>query len=163
MNFDKKNNIYKIIMIIVVTALVTFLLSSVIFYNYYMKTDGGNITALSKYINISNSTTTLEQKIEILKKYLEKEYIGELDEEKMVESALKGYVEGIGDKYTEYLTPDELEDLMTSVNGNYVGIGIYMTQDKEGNIVVLLPIEGSPAAEKGLKTGDIINKINGEE
>lgn len=163
MNFDKKNNIYKIIMIIVVTALVTFLLSSVIFYNYYMKTDGGNITALSKYINISNSTTTLEQKIEILKKYLEKEYIGELDEEKMVESALKGYVEGIGDKYTEYLTPDELEDLMTSVNGNYVGIGIYMTRDKEGNIVVLLPIEGSPAAEKGLKTGDIINKINGEE
>lgn len=163
MNFDKKNNIYKIIMIIVVTALVTFLLSSVIFYNYYMKTDGGNITALSKYINISNSTTTLEQKIEILKKYLEKEYIGELDEEKMVESALKGYVEGIGDKYTEYLTPDELEDLMTSVNGNYVGIGIYMTQDKEGNIVVLLPIEGSPAAEKGLKTGDIINKINGED
>ncbi len=163
MNFDKKNNIYKIIMIIVVTALVTFLLSSVIFYNYYMKTDGGNITALSKYINISNSTTTLEQKIEILKKYLEKEYIGELNEEKMVESALKGYVEGIGDKYTEYLTPDELEDLMTSVNGNYVGIGIYMTQDKEGNIVVLLPIEGSPAAEKGLKTGDIINKINGEE
>lgn len=163
MNFDKKNNIYKIIMIIVVTALVTFLLSSVIFYNYYMKTDGGNITALSKYINISNSTTALEQKIEILKKYLEKEYIGELDEEKMVESALKGYVEGIGDKYTEYLTPDELEDLMTSVNGNYVGIGIYMTQDKEGNIVVLLPIEGSPAAEKGLKTGDIINKINGEE
>ena len=163
MNFDKKNNIYKIIMIIVVTALVTFLISSVIFYNYYMKTDGGNITALSKYINISNSTTTLEQKIEILKKYLEKEYIGELDEEKMVESALKGYVEGIGDKYTEYLTPDELEDLMTSVNGNYVGIGIYMTQDKEGNIVVLLPIEGSPAAEKGLKTGDIINKINGEE
>ena len=163
MNFDKKNNIYKIIMIIVVTALVTFLLSSVIFYNYYMKTDGGNITALSKYINISNSTTTLEQKIEILNKYLEKEYIGELDEEKMVESALKGYVEGIGDKYTEYLTPDELEDLMTSVNGNYVGIGIYMTQDKEGNIVVLLPIEGSPAAEKGLKTGDIINKINGEE
>lgn len=163
MSFDKKNNIYKIIMIIVVTALVTFLLSSVIFYNYYMKTDGGNIKALSKYINISNSTTTLEEKIEILKKYLEKEYIGELDEEKMVESALKGYVDGIGDKYTEYLTPDELEDLMTSVNGNYVGIGIYMTQDKEGNIVVLLPIEGSPAEEKGLKTGDIINKINGEE
>ena len=92
---------------------------------------------------------------------MEKEYIGELDEEKMVESALKGYVEGIGDKYTEYLTPDELEDLMTSVNGNYVGIGIYMTQDKEGNIVVLLPIEGSPAAEKGLKTGDIINSSYG--
>ena len=52
MNFDKKNNIYKIIMIIVVTALVTFLLSSVIFYNYYMITDGVIITGLCKYINI---------------------------------------------------------------------------------------------------------------
>ena len=52
---------------------------------------------------------------------------------------------------------------MVSVNGNYVGIGIYMTQDRYENIVVLLPIEGSPAAEAGLKTGDIITKVNGEE
>lgn len=163
MNFDKKNNIYKTVMIIVVTALVTFLIASIIFYNYYMKTDKGNIEALSKYISISKSTSTLEQKIEILKKYLEKEYIGEINEEDMIESALKGYVDGIGDKYTEYLTKEELEELMTSVNGNYVGIGIYMTQDKQGNIVVLLPIEGSPAEEKGLQTGDIISKVNGTE
>lgn len=163
MNFEKKRNTYKVVMIVIVTALVTFLLSSVAFYNYYMKTDDGNIEALTKYISISDSTTTLEKKIEVLKKYLNKEYIGELDEEKMEEYALKGYVEGIGDKYTEYLTSDELEDLMTSVNGNYVGIGIYMTKDKEDNIIVLLPIEGSPAQEKGLQTGDIINKINGKE
>lgn len=163
MNFEKKRNTYKVVMIVIVTALVTFLLSSVAFYNYYMKTDDGNIEALTKYISISDSTTTLEKKIEVLKKYLNKEFIGELNEEKMEEYALKGYVEGIGDKYTEYLTSDELEDLMTSVNGNYVGIGIYMTKDKEDNIIVLLPIEGSPAQEKGLQTGDIINKINGKE
>lgn len=163
MNFDKKSNIYKTIMIIVVTALVTFLIASIIFYNYYMKTDTGNIEALSKYISISKSTSTLEQKIEILKRYLENEYIGDIDEEKMAESALKGYVDGIGDKYTEYLTKEELEELMTSVNGNYVGIGIYMTQDKQGNIVVLLPIEGSPAEEKGLQIGDIISRVNGTE
>lgn len=163
MNFDRKSNIYKTIMIIVVTALVTFLIASIIFYNYYMKTDTGNIEALSKYISISKSTSTLEQKIEILKRYLENEYIGDIDEEKMAESALKGYVDGIGDKYTEYLTKEELEELMTSVNGNYVGIGIYMTQDKQGNIVVLLPIEGSPAEEKGLQIGDIISKVNGTE
>ena len=163
MNFDKKNNLYKIIMIIVVTALVTFLLSSVIFYNYYIKTDSGNVEILSKYVNISETTTNLEQKIEILKRCLQKEYIGELDDKKMTESALKGYVEGLGDKYTEYLTDDELEELMTSVNGNYVGIGVYITKNLDGDILILLPIEGSPAEEAGLKTGDIIQKIDNIE
>lgn len=163
MNFDKKNNIYKIIMVIIVTMLVTFLITSVVFYNYYMKTDSGNIEALTKYISTSESTVALEKKIEILKKYLENEYLGELDEDKMIETALKGYVAGLGDKYTEYLTKDELEELMVSVNGNYVGIGIYMTKNSDGDIAVLLPIEGSPAEQANLKTGDIIKKVNGTE
>ena len=163
MNFDKKNNIYRIIMVVVVTALVTFLISSVIFYNYYLKTSNGNIQALSKYINISDSTTTLEKKVEILKRYLESEYMGDLNEEKMIQGALKGYVEGLGDKYTEYLTEDDLEDLMVNVNGNYVGIGIYMSKNTEGDIIVLLPIEGSPAEEIGIEEGDIITKIDGVE
>lgn len=163
MNFDKKNNIYKTIMVIVVTALITFLTASVVFYNYYIKTDKGNIKALSKYISISDSTTTLEKKVEILKRYLENTYMGELDEDKMVEGALKGYVQGLGDEYTEYLTKEDLEDLMVSVNGNYVGIGIYMTKNNSGEILVLLPIEGSPAEKAGIQTGDIIKKIDGKE
>lgn len=163
MNFDKKNNVYKIVMVIVVTVLITFLVTSVIFYNYYMKTDGGNIEALTKYISISDSTATLEGKIEILKKYLENEYYDEINEDDMIESALKGYVAGLGDEYTEYLTEDELEELMISVNGNYVGIGIYMTQNQNGDVIVLLPIEGSPAETANLQTGDIINKVNGIE
>lgn len=163
MNFDKKNSIYKTVMVIIVTALVTFLIASIVFYNYYIKTDKGNIKALSKYISISHSTAKLEKKVEILKKCLENSYMGELNEDKMIEGALKGYVEGLGDKYTEYLTSEELEDLMISVNGNYVGIGIYMTKDDDGNIMVLLPIEGSPAEKVGLQTGDIITKVNEKE
>ena len=161
MNFDKKNNIYKITMTIIVTILITFLGTSVIFYNYYMKTNSGNIEALTKYITISDSTSELESKAEILKRYLENEYIGEIDEKAMIESALKGYVAGLGDEYTEYLTAEELEELMVSVNGTYVGIGIYMSQNIEGDIIVLLPIEGSPAEEANLQMGDIIKKVNG--
>lgn len=163
MNFDKKNNIYKITMTIIVTVIVTFLTTSVIFYNYYMKTDSGNIEALAKYISVSDTTSILEKKVEVLKKYLENEYMGEIDEEKMIETALKGYVAGLGDKYTEYLTKEELEDLMVEVEGNYVGIGIYMTKDTKGDIIVMLPIEGSPADEANLKMGDIIKKVDGIE
>lgn len=163
MNFDKKNNIYKFTMTIVVTIIITFIVTSVIFYNYYMKTDTGNIELLTNYLSISKFTNELDKKVEILRRYLENEYIGEIDEEKMIDTALKGYVAGLGDKYTEYLTAEELEELMVSVNGNYVGIGIYMTLNAVGEIVVLLPIEGSPAEEADLKTGDIIKKVNGVE
>ena len=162
MNFEKKNNIYKVTMIIIVTALVTFLLTTTLIYNYYLKTDKGNIEILTKYIDKTDSDI-LGTKIEIVKRYLENYYVGELDEEKMAEAAIKGYIEGIGDIYTEYLTEEEYEELLVSVNGEYTGIGIYMAQDINGNVIVLLPIEDSPAEEADIRTGDIISKIDGED
>lgn len=158
MNFEKRNNIYKIIMTVVVTATITFILTTVLLNNFYFKKRNGLIKALS-----TDETQSIDEKIEKIKAYLEQYYLGELDEDKMNEYAIKGYVAGLGDEYTQYLTKDEYEELMVDVNGNYVGIGIYMTQDKYGNTVVLLPIKGSPAEETDIKTGDIIKKVNGED
>lgn len=158
MNFEKKNNIYKIVMTIIVTAIITFIGTTVLLHNYYFKTEDGLIKTLA-----TAETSNLETRIQLIKEYIDKFYLGEINEENMVETAIKGYVAGLGDEYTEYLTKDEYEELMVSVNGDYVGIGIYMTQDRDGNVIVLLPIENSPAEEAGLKTGDIITKIDGEE
>ena len=159
MNFEKKNNIYKSIMLIAVTAMVTFLITSIGIYNYYIKTENG----LAKTL-ITTETTALDTKVQLIREYLNELYLGDIsNEEELIESAIKGYVEGLGDEYTEYLTKEEYEELMVNVNGDYVGIGIYMTQDRYGNVVVLLPIEGSPAEEAELKTGDIITKVNGED
>ena len=149
MNFEKKNSIYKAAMLVTVTALVTFLITAVGVYNYSTNT---------------KEDTTFNSKIKYIKNILNEDYLGEIkDEEQLIEYAVKGYVAGLEDEYTEYFTKEEYEDFMIDVNGNYVGIGIYMAQDKYENIVVLMPIEGSPAEEAGLKTGDIITKVNGEE
>lgn len=159
MDFEKKNNIYKSVMLITVTALITFLITAVGMHNFYIKTENG----LAKTL-VTSETSAIDRKIQLIREYLNKSYLGEItDEEKLSEYAVKGYVAGLGDEYTQYLTKDEYEELMVDVNGNYVGIGIYMTKDKYENVMVLLPIEGSPAEEAGLKTGDIITKINGEE
>lgn len=151
MNFEKKNNIYKTTMVVLITAIITFIITSVLMYNYMQLNE--NTSIISK----------IEDKIKFVKTYLENNYLGEMNEEKMLEYAIKGYVAGIGDEYTAYLTKDEYEDLMINVNGNYVGIGVYITQDRYGNTIVLLPIEGSPAEQADLRTEDIILKINGEE
>ena len=158
MDFEKKNNIYRMFMAIVVTAIITFIGTTILLYNYFFKTEEGLVKTL---IKVENSS--LETKINLIKKYIDESYLGEINEDDMSEMAVKGYVAGLGDMYTEYLTKDEYEELMVEVNGDYVGIGIYMAQDKYGNVVVLLPIEGSPAEEAGIQSGDIIVKVNGED
>ncbi len=157
MNFEKKNNIYKAIMLVLITALITFLLTSIGMYNYLNKENG-----LIKTL-VGTETSDLDTKIQIVRAYLDELYLGEINEDELVESAVKGYVAGLGDEYTEYLTKSEYEELMIDVNGNYVGIGVYMTQDIYDNVIVLLPIEGSPAEAADLRTGDIIKKVDGED
>lgn len=161
MEDNNKSKVYKIIMLIIMTALVTFMITSIGMYNFYTKTSKGKQEIIQK-IEIPNSLEALDVKIQGINEYLDDYYIGEIDKEKMIESAVKGYVEGLQDAYTEYLTKDEYDELIVSVKGDYVGIGIYMTMDSNNNIVVLMPIEGSPAEKEGLETGDIILSINGE-
>ena len=157
------NRIYKSIMIIIITAIITFMITSIGMYNYFIKTEDGNIALLTKHIEISGDTATLEEKLELTKKELEKYYIGDLNTKEMEEMAIKGYVAGVDDEYTEYLTKEEYEELTISVTGDYVGIGIYMAMNKEGKVEVVLPMEDSPAIEAGLQAGDIILSVNGEE
>lgn len=148
MESRKKDKIYKIIMLILITATITFMVTSIGMHNYFVR--------------MSDDTETIAKKLEIVKKELEEYYIGDIDAESMTESAIKGYVAGLNDDYSEYLTKEEYEELLISVTGDYVGIGIYMSQDVEGNIIVVSPIVGSPAEEAGLQAGDIITAINGE-
>jgi len=159
---DRKNRIYRVIMLTFITAIITFMVTSIGMYNYFINTDNGKIESLVKYIEVSQDSSEIDKKFEVVRKYLDATYIGEIDTENMDEYAIKGYVAGLGDEYTEYLTKSEFEELMISVEGDYVGIGIYMYQDNSGNIIVLTPIENSPAEEAGLQTEDIILSINGE-
>lgn len=80
----------------------------------------------------------------------------------MLESAIKGYVAGLDDEYSEYITKEEMEEYMEDTTGKYVGIGIYIANNTKTNqIVVLMPMKGSPAEEAGIKSGDVITKIDG--
>lgn len=157
MKNEKFKKIYKTIMLIIVVALVTFVTTSAFLYN--------KLGASSYNISTINGISSeLIKKIYTIKSLIDKKYVSEVDETKLTEGAIKGYLEGLGDEYTEYFTKEEMEDFKADTEGEYVGIGIYMYLDtEENNVVVLYPIEGSPAEKAGMQTGDIIRKVDGVE
>ena len=112
-----------------------------------------------------NAEENLEDISEVLANFrdvIDEIYIGEIDEQKMMDETIRGYVKGLDDEYSEYMTADEWKEYQAAALGNYVGIGIYMSVDKNGNVVVVEPIKDTPAEAAGLKTGDIIVYVNDE-
>ena len=89
--------------------------------------------------------------------YVEK---GKLDPVKMAQGAIRGMVEAVGDPYTEYYSPQSYQSTMIELTGLYQGIGAYIGK-KDKQIVIIAPMPGSPAESAGIKSGDIILKIDG--
>lgn len=90
-------------------------------------------------------------------------YVGDVDENKLVEGALKGMAEALDDPYSSYLNEPEADELDQSLAGSFEGIGATLTMKDDLPTVAQAPIEGSPAAKAGMKTDDVILKVDNEE
>lgn len=159
---DKKNirqNIYKIIMLVVLTATITFMITTMVMYQKF--SNSYNDSYSNNNQNTITANNSLLKTLETFKTMLKEKYIGEINEEKMIEGAIKGYIEGVGDPYTAYLPKEEMKEFTEETNSEYVGIGIYLTANKADNtILVVATMKGSPASEAGMQAGDIIEKVD---
>lgn len=90
-------------------------------------------------------------------------YDGQLDKEKLIEGAAKGLVGATGDEYTEYMTAEEYNALETDLSGEISGIGVEIGLNGDGYLSVISTIDDSPAQKAGLRAGDLIEKIDGED
>jgi carboxyl-terminal processing protease len=75
--------------------------------------------------------------------------------------AITGMVDSIGDPYTEFFTPQDGTQFQQDITGDFGGIGAQLGENTSSQIVVIAPISGTPAAQAGLKSEDIITAING--
>ncbi len=158
MEEKKRFKVYKVIMLVVLVAFITFLCTSIGMYQYFIndKTSNSIFTTTSSNSDIA---ATLKKYKSIIDKY----FLGEIDEEKLKEGAIKGYIEGLDDPYTEYISKEEMKDYLEDTMGNFVGIGIYMVKNTESNKVqVLAPIKNSPAEKAGILPGDFIVAVDDE-
>lgn len=159
MKENKSEKIYKIIMLIIITAFITFFITSLSMYSYFTKNDKGVVL-----VQQAKSSSELENKLSQFKSLIDKYFLGDVDEEKLEEGAIKGYIEGLDDKYTEYISKEDMKDYKAEILGNFVGVGIYMTKDENANrIAVLSPIKDSPAEKAGILPGDLIIKVDDVE
>lgn len=155
-NKQKRQNIYRVIMLVVLTAVITFMVTTIAMYSKFQSSG-----SLSSNGSSSSSENTLVKTLQSFKAMINKLYIGDVDEDAMIEGALKGYVEGLGDPYTEYYTKEEMADLREELNSEYVGIGVYIGNNAVDNTIVIAgTIKSSPAEEAGLKAGDVVEKID---
>lgn len=95
-----------------------------------------------------------------IQELLDRLYVDEVDED----TVYKAMVDSVGDKYTQYFTADEYKAYMEKSSGTFFGIGVTVTEDKDGKgTLVIGVLEDSPAEKAGLKEGDYITTVDGED
>lgn len=155
---ETAQKIYKVIMLVILTAFITFMVTSLSMYTYFKQ----NPTLQF----VEGEKSDIDTYLSKVKKAIDKNFLWQdkIDEEKLKDGAIKGYVEGLGDKYTEYISKDEMKKFTENINGSFMGIGIYMIADEStGKIIVHHPISDSPAYKAGIKAGDVIVSVDGVE
>ena len=88
------------------------------------------------------------------------QYVEDVDEAALIEAAIDGMLTSL-DPHSSYLSPDDAADMREATRGEFGGLGIEVTQE-EGFIKVVSPIDGTPAAEAGIASGDFITAVDGE-
>ena len=112
----------------------------------------------------SKNIDKLYEKIDLLGEVLEKvqdEYVDEIDQAEVMDFAINGILQSL-DPYSAYMNPKIYEEMQTETSGEFGGLGIEVSM--EGGVVkVISPIDDTPAARVGVKAGDYIVRINGEQ
>ena len=88
-------------------------------------------------------------------------YYGDLDKDKLVDSAVEGMISSVGDVFTSYTDATDTESFNDTIKGSYEGIGCTVATYTNGNIVIIDVFDGSPSDKAGIKEGDVVIKVDG--
>lgn len=136
-----------IIVILVITSLLGVFIGSYITYKWYD----------DKLDEEKNNKSELEIVLEDVKK----NYYGDLDLDKLSSSSLKGMIEGLNDRYGQFLGKEDTLSYNETLNGFFTGIGVEVTSVDKENQTVVVVYEDSPAYKSGIKVGDQMVSMDG--
>lgn len=143
----------EVIFLIVVTAMVSILMTYVFVSAFYLKEE----TKQKK-----SEDTALQEFIDTYQNVLDS-YYEDVDEQELIDNAIKGMLSGLDDPYSTYLDKNTSSNFDATLAGTYQGVGLEVYNDQDMNIVVSRVFENSSADKAGIQAGDIIKKIDDKD
>lgn len=140
--------------LIAVLAVVTALFAG-IYIGAYPETPV--VGGLKEIVAPDKATIPTDQVQELI----EDDFIRAIPEDKLTDGSIDGMVKKLNDPYSHYFNPEENKEFAQAITGRYSGVGMAVNQDERG-LVISLTYPGSPARQAGIKTGDVITKVNGK-
>ena len=125
---------------------------------------GGGIRAVQFYRSGEIlSDVSFTQKVKYLENMIDEEYLGDISTDDLKEGVYAGLIYGLDDVYSRYYTKEQYDQENATTEGSYVGIGVSMQQNAAGGVQIVESYKGSTAEEAGIKAGDVITAIDGED
>ena len=139
---DMRNNFFLKYTLIIFTAVL---------FNFFNTSSAQNIDKFYEKIDLFS---------EVLEKIRE-EYVDEVDQSEVMDSAIHGVLQSL-DPYSAYMSPEIFQESQTETSGEFGGLGIEVSMEA-GVVKIITPIDDTPASRAGVKAGDYIVRINGEQ
>ena len=149
-NMNKKISLGLAVSLIAIASAVTFILTS--FFS---------LQSFNEKVVDVNEKAKKYNSLQVLDSFVRENYLGDIDEGELSDGILKGYVEGLGDKYSKYLSQEEYLAEKNEDEGQLVGLGLTLDEDDSGYIRIASIMPDSPVEESELREGDIITLIDG--
>lgn len=145
----KRVSITAVIAIMAITAAITVSITYTAAMNIF-----------EEKVNSVTARQVMYDKVFEIDQKVRQNYLNEVDEQALKDALSSGYINGLNDDYSRYLTADEYRLEKESENGEVYGIGLEIEKNSDGNILIFGITPNSPAENAGLKKGDIIVKVN---
>lgn len=126
----------------------------------FVVTSNYTLDRFNKKISNVNEKQEFYSKISEIDTFVRMNYVTDIDEQKLIESMVGGYMDGIGDGFAEYMTADEYAEYIKSMDGTTQGLGFSYEKEPGGYIRITEVDIGGAAEEAGLIAGDIITAVN---
>ncbi|MBQ7873594.1 MAG: PDZ domain-containing protein [Oscillospiraceae bacterium] len=145
----KKISLGTSITLILIAVAITFTLTMVLSLNYFNE----KVSSITERENMYAKFTEIDSLVRL-------NHDGTIDESALMDAVAKGYLSGINDPYAKYMSPEEYAAYLNSLGTTVAGVGVAVTMDSDGYMLVNKVYDGSTAASAGILAGDLIVKVD---
>jgi carboxyl-terminal processing protease len=163
---EKKNSLRSVLLVFVAVVLIACSFGGGFAAGHFLPLGTSDTTATPPQVDTTQGGTPQDLQATFAPFWeawtlVHENYVGQpVDDNLLMQGAIQGMMDSLGDPHTTYMDPQEYKDATTQLQGSYAGIGAYVDTNGEF-LTVIRPISGSPAEAVGLQPGDIILAVDG--